>query len=343
MRKNALHILYYIPLAALLLMACGPSGSSFRIKGSFRDMQGGELYIYNLSEDRARIDTLQVRDGEFIYKGEVSETTPYILVFPNGMEQVIFVGKGQDLKYEATASDLKNYVVNGSEENKLMNKFRQETYTQNPSMMVGSAREYIKDNIESPVAIYLFDFYFVQNNDVGNEETNSVLKLLKAKHPDNRYLLEIESKLSIADRCNVGKKLPDVKLTKRDKSTKKLWDTHKDYNLIAFWSTWMSDGYEVGWKLRQLNDEYKDEGKLRIAAISLDIERFRWEESIRPDSTSTIEHYCDGLGLESPVAKKLGVSTIPFYILTDRDKKVISSSNDIEQLKTELSKRLSNQ
>lgn len=340
MRKNALHILL-LPLAALLLWACGPSGSSFRIKGSFRDMQGGELYIYNLSDDSPRFDTLTVREGEFLYKGEVAETTPFMLVFPNGMEQVIFVGQGQELKYEATANDLKNYVVNGNDENKLMNKFRQETYTQSPSDVLTTAREYINANSESLVAVFLFDYYFVQNNQVSNAEVRSVLKTLKTSQPDNRFLREIEGRLALAEVCSEGKIVPEITLTKRDRTTVNLWKNQKDkdYNLIAFWAAWLTNGYDIGWRIRQLSDEHKMGGKLRVVSISLDVERYRWEESTRADSTSAVEHYCDGLAFESPAAKALGVSNLPFFILTDRSHKVIATTNSIDQIKNELSNR----
>lgn len=52
------HTLY---LCLLLLVSCGPGGNSFRIKGTFRDMQAGELYIYNQNGDHARLDTLTVQ------------------------------------------------------------------------------------------------------------------------------------------------------------------------------------------------------------------------------------------------------------------------------------------
>ena len=64
-------------IALLLLSACGPEGTSFRIKGSFRDMQAGELYIYNLSDDYARLDTLTIQEGKFLYRGEADEVTSY--------------------------------------------------------------------------------------------------------------------------------------------------------------------------------------------------------------------------------------------------------------------------
>ena len=120
-----------------LLASCGLSGSSFRIRGKFRDMQAGELYIYNLSSKNARLDTLTIQEGKFLYRGEADEVTPYMLVFPNGMEQVIFVGPATDVEYEATANDLKNYVVNGSEENQLMNQLlKNQKKLQKPAMLV---------------------------------------------------------------------------------------------------------------------------------------------------------------------------------------------------------------
>lgn len=330
--KRHLHILLYILLGAWCLASCGLEGDSFRIKGHFRDMQGGELYIYNLSDDHALFDTLTIQDGRFLYRGQAESVTPYMLVFPNGMEQVIFVGPGHDLEYEATANDMKNYVVNGSDENQLMNQFRQETYTLNPSMVVAKARTYIKENPESPVAIYLLDRYFVQDDKVSDAETSELLRVVKGKHPHNHYLLDLDTKMVQRQRNQVGKKLPDVTLTKKDYSTVKLWSKEKDYHLLAFWAIWMPNSYDFLWQLRQRSNEYKESGKLRIVAISLDIERYRWEESIRPDSTNNIEHYCDGMGFESKVIKTLGVGTLPCFVLTDNAHRILEKSNDLAQI-----------
>ena len=334
--KSPLHILYIITIA-LLLTACGPSGSSFRIRGSFRDMQAGELYIYNTSSDNAGIDTMTVQGGKFQYKGQAEEVTPYILVFPNGMEQVIFVGPGEDLEYEATANDLKNYVVNGSAENKLMNKFRQETYSLDQSLVQGVAKNYIKEHAESPVAIYLLDRYFCQDNQTDYKELQELFKVVKEKHPHNHFLLSFEREMSNSQLVQKGKKLPDVSLVKADKSSAKLWKESKDYNLIVFWATWIPNGYDVLWRMRRNNRDYKEGGRLRTVAISLDIERHRWEDAIRQDSID-IEHYCDGLSFESDVVKKFGISSLPCYIITDKSHKILEKNNNIQELDDDLKK-----
>ena len=330
-----------VGMAVILLSSWGLSGPSFRIKGTFRDMQTGELYIYNLSSKNARLDTLTIQEGKFLYRGEADEVTPYVLVFPNGMEQVIFVGPTADVVYEATANDLKNYVVNGSEENQLMNQFRQETYTQNPSQMKVTARKYIKENPLSPVAVYLLDTYFVQDDEVSNAEVKELLKTLKAKQPQNHYLLDIDSKVTSAERSGVGKSLPDVSLMKRDKKMVKLWAQSKDFNLITFWSRWMPNGYDFLWKLRQSEEKYGGD-RLRIVTVSLDMERYRWEDAIRGDSLRHIDHYCDGLGFESKALKTLGVHDIPYYILTDKNHKVLETGSDVTKIADLLEEKLKN-
>ena len=282
---------------------------------------------------------MTVQGGKFQYMGKAEEVTPYILVFPNGMEQVIFVGPGEELEYEATANDLKNYVVNGSDENKLMNRFRQETYSLDQSMVSGVAKEYIMENAESPVAIYLLDKYFCQENKTDNKELQGLFKAVKEKQPRNRSLLMLERKMASTQMLMKGKKLPDVSLVKKDKSSTKLWRDSKDYNLIVFWSTWMPNGSDVLWRMRHNSKEHKEDARLRTVGISLDIERYRWEDAIRQDSLD-IEHYCDGLGFESEVIKKFGISSLPCYIITDKSHKILEMGNDVQGLDDDLKKHL---
>ena len=210
----------------------------------------------------------------------------------------------------------------------------------NPSLMTNTARTYIKDNPVSPVAIYLFDQYFAQNEEVSNAELKELLKVLRPKHPHHHALLDIESKIINADKRQVGKKLPDVTLTRKDRKTTKLWKSAKDYNIIAFWATWLPNGSDFIWQLKKTLSEELDEGKVRVVAVSLDVEPYRWQEAIRPDSTLTnLEHYCDGMGFESQAVKTLSIDAVPYYILADKNHKVLDCGNDVNKLAEVLKKK----
>ena len=110
-------------------------------------------------------------------------------------------------------------------------------------------------------------------------------------------------------------------------------ESAKDYHIIAFWATWMANGSDFIWQLKNTLRDELDEGKVRVVAVSLDVEPYRWEDVIRPDSTLTnLEHYCDGLGFESQAVKTLSIDAVPFCILTDKNHKVLDCGSDVNKL-----------
>ena len=326
---------------ALLFAACGPGGDSFRLRGHITDMQAGELYLYNLSASHARIDTLTVQNGSFLYRGEVDQLTPYYLVFPNGMEQVIFIGPGDDLTYQAAANDLRRHTVSGNDTNEALNKFRTDTYSLSPTAITSAAREYIIDNPKSPVSIYLFDRYFVQEETVSDKELTKLLSTLKTHNPHDHYLLDLETQIAQTQRRAIGKKIPNITLTRPNGTRTQLWaNSSEPYTLIVFWATWMPGGYDFLWQLGRIADQYKDQHTLRIVTQSLDVEQRTWQEAVRRDSLRSILHTSDGLGFESSTIKKLGITSIPLILLTDHNHAVIDHTDSPAQLDKMLQKHI---
>ncbi len=326
----------FITLVALLLLyACGPSGSKFRIKGSFHDMQGGEVYIYNLAEGTERFDTIIINEGEFVYGGNADGPTPYMLVFPNANEHVIFVDGGLEVKYEAAANELKNYVVNGGDENKLMNEFRNETYKMTAQDTREVAGRYIGEHPESPVAIYLFDKYFLQDESVGNSQLLTLIKTIKSVQPDNEHLLSIESKLKSLDKVKVGSKMPSLTLHLKGNKKKSLSGIQSEYTMVVFWASWMNGQYQLQQQLRESHVTYQD--RLEIVGISLDNEYYRWENVVRSDSL-IITHSCDSKAWDSPSVRALGVETIPYYVIMDKDKVIRAIGKETDKIKSDLAR-----
>lgn len=318
-------------LLMLLLASCGSGGSTYRIEGTFHDMPEGMLFIYNGDEDNARIDTIYVKDGSFIYTGTTSDVAQLMLVFPNGTEQVIFADGGQTLKYEATANDLKNYVVNGSDENKLMNSFRTETYSFTAEQTRRTARRYIDENLASPVALYLYDRYFVQDATVSAAEMRELTKMLLDKHPGNYLLLGVNAQLENRAHAAVGQKLPPLKLTDRNGHTVDLAHLTQPHTLIAVWASWKEGEWDFTSTLHRLHDEVPG---LEIVAISLDTEIYKWEEFVMSDSLA-IHHVCHGNAWEEPFVKQMGIRILPSYIIADKTGKIVASGTGTESMKRE--------
>lgn len=322
----------------LLLYGCGPDGNSFRINGKFKDLKNGELYIYNLSDKQGKVDTVLIKNGEFKYKGNASETTPYIIVFPNAMEQVVFVNGGEEITYSAAANDLKNYTAEGNEENKLMNEFRQNTAKMNPKQIRNEAEKTIQAHGKSAVSLYLFDKYFVQDEAVSDSKLLSLISDLKKNNPKSKYLLDIESKIKSSRKAGKGTVIPNLTIkTFEDKTINIKENTGSKCKLIVFWATWSNNSYSLYSKIKDLKNRYGRQ--LDLIMISLDTQYFKFESYVKTDTTG-VKYSCDGLAWESPVVKELGVEEIPLFILVGKDNKIISKETDFETMRKEMSKIL---
>ena len=299
-------------------------------------MKAGELYLFNPENPEGKVDTLTIADYKFSYNGETADTVPLILLFPNALEQVIFVSPATSLRYTAAANDLKNYRVEGSEENELMNQFREATATMDEAQLPAMAKQFISEHAASPVALYLYERYFLQASSVDPAEAGRLQKMLQKHHPSSLMLFSAEGRLRQAHVLSAGTKVPDVDLTPRDRNKRRLWTTQKqDYTLLFFWATWIRNSYDLLWRVRQMQEQNAD--KLRFVGFSLDNERYRWEEQTKRDSL-TIEHSCDGLSWSSPIIQQLGLTDLPFYVITDKAHKVLATGTNVEDMTKDISK-----
>ncbi len=334
---------FFVLLIATLLVSCGPEGSSFVLKGEFKDLKEGELFVYDQTNGEERFDTIRVREGEFIYMGNAKKLTTYTLVFPNAVEQVIFVNGGDALTYEASAKDLRNYKVSGNEENELMNKFRQETKGMNPVQVRDIAQKYIKENIQSLVVIHLFDKYFVQDEQVPAEELRSLLELLSTTHPQNLFLLNIEGRLTNSGKGKIGSQLPSITFPTKKKDTIDIAKIESDYTLIIYWATWCEGAYDIVDRIREVRKEYKSTDSLCIISASADTEIYRWQDYTREDSVG-IHNYCEGMAWDAPIIDSLDIKFLPAYVIANKEHKIISKKQDdnLKDLLAEIRKLFDN-
>ena len=324
-------------LVAGMITSCGNNDKQFKIEGKFKDMPAGELYIYNQDNINAKLDTIYINNGEFVYAGNAEELTPYTLVFPNALEQVIFVQNGSVIHYSASANDLKNYTVDGNEENELMNDFRKQINEKNVAQQREVAETFINEHPESAVAIYLFDRYMVQELSTPIETLKKTIKILKKAQPQNRLVMKVENTMKLIENGQVGKTIPSIELTTKSKRTINIGKTNVDYTVLVFWSTWMPARYDFTDEFVVLTEDYAEYTNVKIVAISLDSEIFKWENAIR-DDTTYCEHVCDGKVWDSAPVKKLGITSVPTFIIADKNHKIVARGSSVGELDKELQK-----
>ena len=329
-------------LLLLFFISCGPRENAFRIEGKLKGLQGGELYIYNLDVHNARFDTIQVKESSFIYNSECDRTSPFVLVYPNGTEHVIFVSPASAIEYEATASNLSNYKVKGTEENKLLNEFRDNIAKKNDEKVQDEARQFILSHKDSPVAVYLFQRYYLQNENMPEADIRSILKELRAVQPGDHDLMEAEGSLKTIANGRVGTKLPAITLTTKQGKKVELNKLQKKYTLIAFWASWMPNQWQFTDRLRNIaRQEPRYDAPVRsdlqVVSVSLDTEIYKWEGFVNVDSM-IISHVCDGQAFDSPAVSKLGIRRLPAYVLADKEAKIVARGFSIDKMQEDIDK-----
>ena len=232
---------------------------------------------------------------------------------------------------------LKNYTVSGNGENELMNKFREDTNKKNDAQTREIAKSYIESNLSSPVAIYLFDKYFVQDDNVDDKKTETILQILKKENTQNLFLLNIEGQLAKSGKGEIGSTLPSVKLETKEKKTIDISKLNKDFAIIIYWATWCNNSYDIADQIREIKDKYEESGKLDIVSVSADTEIYRWQDYTRPDSIG-IHNYCDGEAWDSPILKDLSIRSLPVFIIADKDHKIVVRDENLDNMMAELSK-----
>jgi len=328
-----------VAMATLLIMGCGNSGPDFTIEGELEGMKGGQLFIYSPSDPNAPIDTLKIEAGNFRYSGQAYDTIPYIILFPNAVEQVLFVSPGAEVTYHAATNDLKHYKVEGTAENELIMQFRESVsdlpYKDIPSV----AYQFISDNPQSVVSLYIYDRYFLQSPNPDFTKVRRLQKLLLKHHPANHLLYSVDGMLHHAGALYEGKKIPNISLVpiKDSKKQRKLWagKSDKPHTLIFFWATWQRNSFDIIYKVRSMQREYGD--SIRFVGISLDNQRYRWEDLVQRDSL-IIEHYGDGRGWSAPFVDSLSLESLPLYLLVDKKHTIIYKTDNPDRMTDKLKK-----
>ena len=109
--------------------------------------------------------------------------------------------------------------------------------------------------------------------------------------------------------------------------------------LVHYWATWCEPCKEDMKQLRNLLAK-NARRKFAIVGVNLDDQAQSAVDYVRAERIKWPQLHAQG-GLESPLAKQLGVFTLPLMMLIDKDGTVVNRSIAVEELEAEVSKRLS--
>ena len=335
-------------ISLLTLLGCGGSAGQFRLCGDFDHLEQGEFYIYCPDGGLDRLDTLRLREGKFDYTVPLQEKATYHILYPNFSELVIFGESGKVVKVKGDARSLNEVKVSGTDENETYTKYRRESQNLSGKKLDSLTRDYILQYPTMQMSRFLLNKYFIQPEGTDQQMMHELYDSLCRANPSDVFLSNLSNDVRRKNTIKTGSRIPEFSLTTRKVELKKykkkktiirtiesrtVSDTsYKDKPLLlVFWATWRSGSQSGLYRASRLMRE--SENKIQAISYSLDVEDTELKAVERRDSID-YPSICDFKCWNSPLVLQWGIRELPFFILMDKDRKILASgtnwSKDIE-------------
>lgn len=294
------------------------------------------------------MDTLRLREGKFDYTVPLQEKSTYHILYPNFSELVIFGESGKVVKVKGDARSLNEVKVSGTDENETYTKYRRESQNLSGKKLDSLTRDYILQYPTMQMSRFLLNKYFIQPEGTDQQMMHELYDSLCRANPSDVFLSNLSNDVRRKNTIKTGSRIPEFSLTTRKVELKKykkkktiirtiesrtVSDTsYKDKPLLlVFWATWRSGSQSGLYRASRLMRE--SENKIQAISYSLDVEDTELKAVERRDSID-YPSICDFKCWNSPLVQQWGIRELPFFILMDKDRKILASgtnwSKDIE-------------
>jgi thiol-disulfide isomerase/thioredoxin len=202
---------------------------------------------------------------------------------------------------------------------------------------------YIHQYPSSIAGVYLFNEYFQTyqyyqpSPDISFSYLDSILNRFSEVATTSVYYKELSDKANNLRSIQPGNLAPDFTLLQRDKSKFTLSSTRGKYTLIDFWASWCVPCRRAIPLWKEVYDKYNNK-EFTIVGVSSDRRWNDWINALKKEQMPWVQVIDEFPNESDPalVTKSFGTNGLPFYVLLDKEGKVIVSSNDKDVVKEKI-------
>lgn len=189
----------------------------------------------------------------------------------------------------------------------------------------------------SVAGIYLFSDLYMYNSTMPIPELDSTLKLFSGQATTTHYYQALASSLTKRKALTPGNQAPDFTLLKRDSTPFTLSSSRGRYVMLDFWASWCHPCRQAIPHWKEVYARYHAQG-LDIVSISDDFRWKDWYKAMDQEKMPWLQ-VCDEFPIKDFPAKvgTLYMTTyIPFYVLLDKDGKILVYTGDEAEIDKKL-------
>lgn len=287
------------------------------------DTTGAEHYDYTKygQGKGARLKKVTVKGSKSQDQFDALENDPSLAALKTKREAIskqYTAEKSAEKKEELKAASAKI----SEEYNAIQFKLIQQFITQNPSAVS---------------AVYAFSNYYRFNSTMPVTELGKVLDQFKGEAKASRYYSALATQLKDREALLPGNLAPDFTLVKRDSSKLSLSSLRGKYVMIDFWASWCKPCREAIPHWKQVYEKYRGKG-FEILSVSDDSKWNDWIKAMDIEQmpwTQVIDEFPKKM-MPARVGSLYQVHFIPFYVLLDKEGKILVYSDDEKKIDEKL-------
>lgn len=356
-----------IILLALLAIVSGswqqlraPKG--FILKGNVKGFSDSIVFLTYGTFNNSKIDSVKVKDGQFVFKGAVGEPLQGMLFSRNYRLHVdLFVENGTisitgnidapgDIKVAGSAVVNEYEVFNKQimANRKRVNDIFTEAYNAKQAGDTAKAKQleadgnkwyayeyeirkdYIRQHPASPISVRELQMY-VSNKNL--EESTKMYEALDPKTKTTEQGKELTERIVLLNKILTGKPALAFSQNDVDGNAVSLASFKGKYVLLEFWASWCGPCRAENPNLLKQKEIFGD--KFRILGVSLDKAKAPWVQAIAKDGL-TWTQVSDLKGWNNEIAVLYGVKAVPANFLIDPNGVIIAQDLRGEALNKKL-------
>ncbi|RHR59739.1 TlpA disulfide reductase family protein [Parabacteroides sp. AF17-28] len=314
-------------LVALTLASCQETPKGYVINGEVAGMPEGKIYLKSFRNKMFfDVDTAEVKDGKFTFKGEVDQPLLFGLATEN-MDYPV------QLFVENTTMDVK--IGDDGETITVQNSPVNTVFQENADKVFEDGYDIdslIAKYPDSPAAAFYLYRYFTYQLPLDDlKATRARISLALGDCP---YVKDLDGIIKQLENVQIGKTAPEFSLPDTAGVSVSLSDFRGKYVLLDFWASWCPPCRRENPNVVKAFNEYKDKN-FTIIGISLDKDKSKWLKAIADDNL-TWTHLSDLKYWDSEIPALYGVRGIPANVLLDPDGVIIAKNITGEDLHQKL-------